>query len=102
MGHQSWNIAADTTITLQDARPAEPNTLRRLDAGFFKVRFDRLTQKERAYVIAMACTAQGTWPMRWVNPPRCRQGNDLQSVPQRYRVTVPMFNSDPVRKLVNV
>ena len=69
-GHQSWNVATGTTITLQDARQAEPKTLRRLDAGFFKVRFDRLTPKEREYVIAMARTARVTWPMHWVKPPR--------------------------------
>lgn len=33
---------------------ASVEATRRLDEGFFKVRFDRLTPKEREYVIAMA------------------------------------------------
>ena len=60
-GHQSWNIATGDTITLQEARRAEANTLKRLDDGFFKVRFDRLTLKEREYVIAMAKLGNGPY-----------------------------------------
>jgi hypothetical protein len=60
-GHQSWNIAAGDTITLHDARLAEAKTLKRLDEGFFKVRFDRLTLKEREYVIAMAKLGNGPY-----------------------------------------
>ena len=60
-GHQSWNVAAGDTITLADAIEAEASTLTRLDAGFFKVRFDRLTPKEREYVIAMASLGSGPY-----------------------------------------
>lgn len=60
-GHQSWNIAAGDTITLSDARQAEAKTLKRLDEGFFKVRFDRLTSKEREYVVAMAQLGSGPY-----------------------------------------
>jgi len=60
-GHQSWNIATGNTITLDDARQAEGKTLKRLDEGFFKVRFDRLTAKEREYVIAMARLGNGPY-----------------------------------------
>lgn len=60
-GHQAWNIAAGNTITLRDAQQAEPRTLQRLDAGFFKVRFERLTPKEREYVIAMAQLGDGPY-----------------------------------------
>lgn len=60
-GHQSWNMAAGDTITLADAIEAEASTLTRLDAGFFKVRFDRLTPKEREYVIAMASLGSGPY-----------------------------------------
>jgi hypothetical protein len=34
---------------------------RRLDDGFFKVRFDRLTPKEREYVIATAQLGPGPY-----------------------------------------
>lgn len=60
-GHQSWNIASGDTITLNDARQAEAKTLKRLDEGFFKVRFDRLTGKEREYVVAMAQLGSGPY-----------------------------------------
>ncbi len=60
-GHQSWNLAKNNTITVQDAQQAEQTTLKRLDEGFFKVRFDRLTPKEREYVIAMAKLGEGPY-----------------------------------------
>lgn len=60
-GHQSWNLASGDTITLEDTQKAEAATLARLDQGFFKVRFDRLTPKEREYVIAMAKLGNGPY-----------------------------------------
>lgn len=53
-GYQSWNLAEGTKIEVKDALTASVEATRRLDDGFFKVRFDRLTPKEREYVIAMA------------------------------------------------
>lgn len=53
-GYQCWNIAQNERIEVADALQAESAATRRLDDGFFKVRFDRLTPKEREYVIAMA------------------------------------------------
>lgn len=53
-GYQCWNIAEGPRITLEDASKAAGAATKRLDEGFFKVRFDRLTPKEREYVIAMA------------------------------------------------
>ena len=60
-GHQCWNLASGDTITLADTKKAEKATLARLDQGFFKVRFDRLTPKEREYVIAMAKLGNGPY-----------------------------------------
>jgi hypothetical protein len=53
-GYQCWNLAQGTQIEVADASQAAVQATRRLDDGFFKVRFDRLTPKEREYVIAMA------------------------------------------------
>lgn len=53
-GYQSWNIADESPIASEDVERASSAALRRLDDGFFRVRFDRLTPKERDYVIAMA------------------------------------------------
>ena len=53
-GFQCWNIAQEPEVKLEDAVQAADEAIKRLDDGFFKVRFDRLTPKEREYVIAMA------------------------------------------------
>lgn len=61
-GFQAWNAAPQSPITAEHIDLATAAALRRLDEGFFKVRFDRLTPKEREYVIAMA--RLGTGPYR--------------------------------------
>ena len=60
-GFQSWNTAEHTPIDVKDVKMATENALRRLDDGFFQVRFDRLTPKEREYVIAMAELGKGPY-----------------------------------------
>lgn len=115
-GHQSWNLAAGNTITLNDARQAEATTLKRLDEGFFKVRFDRLTPKEREYVIAMAKLGNGPYRSSDVAD---ALGETAQSLgPRRAQIiskgmiyspshgdiafTVPMFNDYLIRNLANI
>ncbi len=53
-GSQAWNAAAQSPITGLDAKRATTGALRQLDGGFFRVRLDRLTPRERDYVRAMA------------------------------------------------
>jgi len=60
-GYQCWNNAEGSPINLSDASQAAKEATRRLDDGFFKVRFDRLTPKEREYVIAMAQLGSGPY-----------------------------------------
>ena len=60
-GYQCWNIARGPEIELPDASKAAGEATKRLDDGFFKVRFDRLTPKEREYVIAMAKLGPGPY-----------------------------------------
>ncbi|MDI9329740.1 MAG: ATP-binding protein [Alphaproteobacteria bacterium] len=60
-GYQCWNIAKGARVEWADARTASAEATRRLDEGFFKVRFDRLTPKEREYVIAMAALGPGPY-----------------------------------------
>lgn len=112
-GHQSWNLAQGDTITLNDARQAEARTLKRLDEGFFKVRFDRLTPKEREYVIAMAKLGNGPYRSSDIAD---ALGETAQSLgPRRAQIiskgmiyspshgdiafTVPMFNNYLIRNL---
>lgn len=60
-GYQTWNAAERSPFTLADVEAASPVVLDRLDDGFFKVRFDRLTPKEREYVLAMASLGVGPY-----------------------------------------
>lgn len=53
-GYQVWNGADASPIPLDVVERAAEAALDRLDKGFFKVRIDRLTPKEREYVNAMA------------------------------------------------
>ncbi len=52
--YHAWNVASGTTITRSDVEAASQRAIERLDTGFFKVRFDRLTPSEKRYVRAMA------------------------------------------------
>lgn len=58
-GYQSWNLAGDSPINLQDVLGATPTVIRRLDENFFRVRFDRLTPREKDYLRAMAALGSG-------------------------------------------
>lgn len=60
-GYQLWNEANSSPITIECLERAKATALKRLDEGFFKVRFDRLTPKEREYVIAMARLGVGPY-----------------------------------------
>lgn len=60
-GYQAWNAADKSPISVAHVEAASKEALRRLDDGFFRVRFDRLTPKEREYVIAMAQLGKGPY-----------------------------------------
>jgi AAA ATPase domain len=53
-GKHSWDAADGSPIILQDAEAATVTAIAALDAGFFGVRFDRLTPTEKRYLRAMA------------------------------------------------
>jgi hypothetical protein len=54
LGHAVWTIAAGPEISDDDIREAEPSYEEKLDASFFRVRLDRTTDLQRAYLRAMA------------------------------------------------
>ena len=58
-GYQSWNRAVGPPITLAVVQAATPTVIKRLDANFFRVRFDRLTPGERRFLRAMAGLGAG-------------------------------------------
>ncbi len=53
-GYQAWNIANDTVIDVKDIEEATKIAMERLDESFFHVRFDRLTPREKEYLLALA------------------------------------------------
>ena len=53
-GYHAWNTAKASPITLADVKAATATAVSRLDESFFRVRFDRLTPLEKAYLRAMA------------------------------------------------
>ena len=58
-GYDSWNAAGESPVALEDVRAATPQVLAKLDAGFFRVRYDRCTARERRYLRAMAQLGPG-------------------------------------------
>jgi hypothetical protein len=53
-GSHAWDAAPASPITEADVSRAMSAALRALDAGFFRVRLDRLTPREKAYLRATA------------------------------------------------
>ena len=60
-GYQTWNAADQSPFSVKHVEAASSAVLARLDDGFFRVRFDRLTPKEREYVFAMAALGKGPY-----------------------------------------
>lgn len=54
LGYAVWTVAEGPEITVDDVRSAEPAYEAKLDASFFRVRLDRTTELQRAYLRAMA------------------------------------------------
>jgi len=53
-GFHVWNYAPGSPIQSAHVREATPGVIDHLDANFFRVRFDRLTQLQQKYLRAMA------------------------------------------------
>jgi hypothetical protein len=61
-GYESWNEAQSSLIGLPDVLQASKQAIRNLDESFFRVRFDRLTPREKDYMRALA--SLGSVPQR--------------------------------------
>ncbi len=53
-GYQAWNLAVTSPIDITVAKQATQTSIERLDKSFFRVRFDRLTPREKEYLRALA------------------------------------------------
>ncbi len=58
-GYRAWNLAPNDSIDIKVARQATRMALQELDHQFFRVRFDRVTAAERAYMRALAELGEG-------------------------------------------
>lgn len=54
LGYAVWTVAAGPVVTAGDIRDAVPSYEAKLDSSFFRVRIDRATELQRAYLRAMA------------------------------------------------
>jgi DNA-binding CsgD family transcriptional regulator len=51
---QSWNVAQKSPIDVRVVQEASKRAIANLDRSFFRVRFDRLTPREKDYLRALA------------------------------------------------
>lgn len=58
-GYQAWNVAEESPIDLETVKRATKESIDRLDKNFFRVRFDRLTPREKEYLSALAVLGEG-------------------------------------------
>lgn len=112
-GYQAWNLAASKTITDDVIRKATPAVIDRLDRGFFRVRFDRLTPSERRYLRAFAELGAGPHrtsevaealglPVQGTGPVRAnliRKGMIYSPAHGLLAFTVPLFDAFMVRAM---
>jgi hypothetical protein len=60
-GYQAWNQALTSPISLQVIQETSDLVAKRLDDNFFRVRFDRLTPREKTFLRAMAELGEGQY-----------------------------------------
>lgn len=58
-GYQAWNLAPATPIDVDIIKRATDVAIKKLDESFFRVRFDRLTPREKDYLRALADLGPG-------------------------------------------
>jgi hypothetical protein len=58
-GKHCWDVAKSHLIDIDDVERASSLVRQELDRGFFRVRYDRLTRKEKNYLYAMASLGAG-------------------------------------------
>jgi hypothetical protein len=58
-GYEAWEVADGPVIERGDILKATERSIRALDEGFFRVRFDRLTPSEKRYLQALAMFSAG-------------------------------------------
>ncbi|MFN4909195.1 MAG: ATP-binding protein [Bacteroidota bacterium] len=82
-GKHTWNCARQSPVSLQDVEHARQLARYSLDAGFFGVRLDRVSGKERAYLMAMAHLGNGPYESSEVAETLGQSGQDLATTRAR-------------------
>lgn len=82
-GKHAWNLADRSPVTRSDADRATASALAELDAGFFRVRFDRLTPTEKRYM----------WAMAELGPGPHRSGDIAEKLSRKVTSVAPIRNS---------
>lgn len=99
-GYQAWNLAGESPIDVAVIQRATASSIKKLDESFFRVRFDRLTPREKDYMRALAALGPGQHrsgdiaerlnvKVQSIAPLRSgliKKGNDLQSGTRRHCV----------------
>ena len=60
-GYQAWNMASASPITIKDIEKSSAATIDRLDRNFFRLRYERLSDPQKAYLQAMAECGNGPY-----------------------------------------
>jgi hypothetical protein len=112
-GYQSWNTAENSPITLQAVKQASATVIQRLDQNFFRVRFDRLTPREKEFLRSMAELGSGPYrsgdiveklgvKMNTVGPVRAKlikKGMIYSPAHGEMAFTVPLFDEFMLRAM---
>jgi hypothetical protein len=103
--YEAGNAATSFAITREDIAIATVRAIRQLDFSFFRLRFDRLTGREKDFLFSMLrrwwhparfrryCRTNGRQSKRhWPSAQHAhRQGHDLQSIAWRKHLYRPAF-----------
>lgn len=64
--YQAWDVAKKTVITKNDVIACTKESISKLDESFFRVRFDRVTNREKEFLRAMAALGSGPYQVKHI------------------------------------
>lgn len=64
--YQAWDIAKEPIITKDDVIACTKESINKLDESFFRVRFDRVTNREKEFLRAMATLGRGPYQIKHI------------------------------------
>ena len=82
-GKHAWNCAPYSPITRDDVEFARSVAQASLDTSFFGVRFDRISDAERLYMVGMATLGSGPYPTSAVAENLGKQPQELSTIRSR-------------------